>query len=407
MASNADRTLPAGSLGTLLLFLRSEAAGGVVLIVSAIVAMIWANVDYHSYHAAIETPWLANIKILDAHHAVNDGLMAVFFLLVGLEIRREMMDGELSSLTRIAAPAFAAIGGTVVPALLFVALNYGDRLAMRGWAIPMATDIAFSLAVLQVVGSRVPAGLKIFLTALAIIDDIAAIGVIAIFYSDAINVLAAGGAVVSIAVLFGLTRAGVRTLWPYLLGGAVLWAFVAGSGVHATLAGVVLAFLVPMRARGDEVQSPGIRLEHALTGVVAWVVLPLFGLTNAGLPLNDLPAGAFASPVFLGIAAGLFIGKQAGIYGVTRIAAALGVARLPEGLTWRQVYGVAILCGIGFTMSLFVAELAFYGYPVHGEAKLAVFVGSLLSALVGLAVLASAPATRDDAGTAAPEMRPG
>jgi len=382
------RRLP---FATLLRFLRSEAAGGFALIAAAVVAMIWANAGPDSYEIAMNTPWLAGAKVLNLHHAVDDALMVLFFLLVGLEIRREMQEGELSSLARIAAPALAAVGGMVVPAILFVALNAGDPGALRGWAVPVATDIAFSLAALQVLGSRVPTGLKVFLTALAIIDDIGAILVIAIFYTEQIHAMFALGALLTMIVLLALNRAGVRAMWPYLVGGVVLWAFVAGSGVHATLAGVVLAFTVPMREHPGEEQSAGRRLEHRLTTLVAWIVLPVFGLVNAGLRLDALPAGAFTNPLFLGIAGGLFLGKQVGIFGVTRIAASLGMVRLPSGLSWRHIYGMSILCGIGFTMSLFVAELAYSGWPRHDEAKLAVFVGSLISAFIGVAVLARAP----------------
>ncbi|MBV9538788.1 MAG: Na+/H+ antiporter NhaA [Acidisphaera sp.] len=376
---------------TLLAFVRSESAGGVVLMLSAVVAMVWANAMPASYHAAVARPLLASIPALTLQHAVNDGLMVLFFLLVGLEIRREMMEGQLASLSRVAAPALAAAGGMIVPALIFAALNCGHLPAMRGWAIPVATDIAFSLAVLQLLGRRVPGGLKVFLTALAIIDDIGAIAVIALFYSHDFQSTFAAGALAVCVGLLVLNRAGVRALWPYCVGGLLLWVLVAGSGVHATLAGVVLAFLVPMGERPGEAASPGRRLEEGLGSIVAWLVLPLFGLANAGLQIAALPQGALTSPLVLGIVGGLFLGKQAGIFGVTRAAAALGIARLPHGLTWLQVYGVSVLCGIGFTMSLFVAELAYAGWVGHDEAKLAVLVGSLISAFAGLAVLACAP----------------
>ncbi|HEX3349665.1 MAG TPA: Na+/H+ antiporter NhaA [Acetobacteraceae bacterium] len=381
---------PPARLATLLDFLRGESAGGALLILSAVVAMVWANTGSASYHAVMYTPWIQGFSHVSVHYAVNDALMVLFFLLVGLEIRREMMEGQLASLDRVAAPALAAAGGMVIPALIFIALNIGDPGAMKGWAIPVATDIAFSLAVLQMLGRRVHAGLKVFLTALAIIDDIGAIVVIALFYSHNLSLLYGGGAVAVCILLCALNRSGVRTLWPYLAGGLVLWALVAGSGVHATLAGVVFAFLVPMAERPGETESAGRRLEHGLVRVVAWIVLPLFGIENAGLQLDALPGGVMTSPLFLGIAIGLFIGKQIGIFGTTRIAAALGVARLPVGLTWAHVYGTSIICGIGFTMSLFVAELAYAGWPRQDEAKLAVFVGSLISAGFGLAVLAFA-----------------
>jgi NhaA family Na+:H+ antiporter len=386
----------------MLRFLRSEAAGGVALIAAAVVALIWSNVLPSSYHLVIEEPLLAGVHASSIHYIVNDAFMVLFFLLVGLEIRREMMSGQLSSLQRMAAPALAALGGMVVPALFLVALNWGDGTALRGWAVPVATDIAFSLAVLRVLGGRVPAGLKVFLTALAIIDDIGAIVVIAIFYTHHLDIIMGVAALAVCVALVAANRLGVRTLWPYLVGGVVLWALVASSGVHATLAGVALAFLIPATPEAPHGESAAIRLEHALAGIVAWVVLPLFGLANAGLRLDTLPSSLLSDSLVLGVAGGLFLGKQVGVFGVTRLACALKIVRLPAGLTWTHIYGASLLCGIGFTMSLFIAELAFEGYPRHEEVKLAVFAGSLLSAVAALAVLWGAPAKVADSRVVTP-----
>jgi NhaA family Na+:H+ antiporter len=313
---------------------------------------------------------------------INDGLMAVFFLLVGLELRREITLGELASPARLAAPGLAALGGMVVPALILAALNWSDGTALRGWAVPVATDIAFALAVL---GRRVPVSLKVFLTALAIIDDLGAILVIALFYTRGLNLWNLGGAALVWLGLFGLNRAGGRALWPYLLGGAALWALVFGSGIHATLSGVALAFVIPMRQRPGEAQAPAQVLEHRLGQWVAYGILPLFGLANAGLRFDTLPQGAWMDRLAIGTALGLFLGKQLGVFGAVMAPLRLGLARLPARVTLPQLYGGAVLCGIGFTMSLFIGDLAFRGSPRGDEVKLAVFVGSLLSALAELA----------------------
>ena len=370
----------------LLGFLRSEAAGGAVLILSAIAALLWANSPAGgAYRAMLHAPLLHETPLV----WINDGLMAVFFLLVGLELRREITRGELASARRLAAPGLAALGGMVVPAAILVALNWQDPVALRGWAVPVATDIAFALAVLTVLGSRVPVGLKVFLTALAIIDDLGAIVVIAVFYAKGLNLWDLGGAALAWLCLLALNRAGVRRLWPYLVGGAVLWLLVFESGVHATLAGVALAFVVPMRERDGEVQAPAQVLEHRLGPWVAYGILPLFGLANAGLRFDTLPAGAWTDRLAIGVALGLFVGKQIGVFGGVMLASRLGLARLPGGVSLPQLYGGAVLCGIGFTMSLFIGDLAFRGSPRGDEVKLAVFVGSLISAAAGLAVLAA------------------
>jgi NhaA family Na+:H+ antiporter len=371
----------------LLDFLRSETAGGLILILSAVVALIWANSSAGSSYQALLRFRLGPQTV---HVWVNDGLMAIFFLLVGLELRREMTRGELASLGRLAAPALAALGGMIVPAMVFSAFNYHDRFVMRGWAVPVATDIAFALAVLSVLGKRVPISLKVFLTALAIIDDLGAIIVIALFYTSDLDLTALGIACALLAGLWGLSRVGVRALWPYLVGGVVLWALVFESGVHSTLSGVALAFVVPMERHGAERAAPAIRLEHALDRWVAYAILPLFGLTNAGLRFDTLPPGAWRDTLAIGTALGLFIGKQIGVYCTVTLAARLHLARLPAGVTKAQLYGGSVLCGVGFTMSLFIGDLAFRQTPRGDEVKLAVFVGSLGSALVGLAILAFA-----------------
>ena len=370
-------------------FLKSEKAGGFMLITAAVFALVWANSDAgDAYEALLHwTPPVPGLP-LQFHLWVNDALMVVFFLLVGLELKREITRGELASVQRLAAPGIAALGGMVVPALIFVAFNWGDDSAMRGWAVPVATDIAFALAVIGALGDRVPVALKVFLTALAIIDDLGAILVIALFYAQGLDIVALGLAAVVLAALYGLNRAGVRSLWPYLLGGLVLWALVFRSGVHATVAGVLLAFVIPMGETPGEQESPAIRLEHKLGRWVAYLVLPVFGLANAGLRFDTLPQGAWLDPLALGTALGLLIGKQVGVFGAVMAAGKLGIAKLPEGVTRMQIYGAAILCGIGFTMSLFIGDLAFRGSVRGDEVKLSVFVGSLAAAVIGLAVLA-------------------
>ena len=377
-------------LSPIIEFLRSESAGGAMLILSGIAALIWANSPGHAAYEAL-LHWVPLLPAtLPVHLWINDGLMVVFFLLVGLELRREITSGELNSVQRLAAPGLAAVGGMIAPALIFVAFNYGDPSALRGWAVPVATDIAFALAVISLLGDRVPMALKVFLTALAIIDDLGAILVIALFYSHGLNLLALGGAALVWLALLGLNRAGVRRLWPYLLGGLLLWLLVFRSGVHATLAGVALAFVVPMASTDDRVSPPAARLEHALSPWVAYLVLPVFGLANAGLRFDTLPAGAWADHLAIGATLGLLLGKQLGVFGAVMLAARLRLARLPAGITLTQLYGAAILCGIGFTMSLFISDLAFRDSPRGDEVKLAVFAGSLASAALGLTVLAIA-----------------
>jgi NhaA family Na+:H+ antiporter len=370
-------------LSALRAFLKSESAGGLLLMGSAALALIIANSplagDYfHALHVKIAGLSLA--------HWINDGLMAVFFLLVGLEIKREMVDGELSSWSRRVLPGVAALGGMLVPALVYVAINRQAPENLRGWAIPAATDIAFALGVLSLLGSRVPGSLKIFLAALAIIDDLGAILIIAVFYTDHLTLWALGGAAVALAVLVSFNRLKVASLWPYLLVGAVLWFLFLKSGVHATLAGVILAMTIPITkspARPDDEDSPLHRLEHGLNPWVAYLVVPVFGFANAGVSLGEVGAEAFLAPATLGAALGLFIGKQVGVFGFSLAAIKLGWARRPSGASWTHLYAVAALCGIGFTMSLFINNLAFNSALLQDETKIGVLAGSILSALLG------------------------
>jgi NhaA family Na+:H+ antiporter len=371
------------AISALRAFLRSESAGGLLLMGSAALALIVANSPlaegyFHALHVKVAG--------LSVGHWVNDGLMAVFFLLVGLEIKREMVDGELSSWSRRVLPGVAALGGMVVPALVYLAINHDAPANLRGWAIPAATDIAFALGVLSLLGSRVPASLKIFLAALAIIDDLGAILIIALFYTDHLTLWALGGAAAALAVLVAMNRLKVASLWPYLLVGAVLWFLFLKSGVHATLSGVILAMTIPITkspARPDDEDSPLHRLEHGLNPWVAYLVVPVFGFANAGVALGGVGAAALVAPATLGAALGLFVGKQLGVFGFSLVAIKLGWARRPSGASWPQLYGVAALCGIGFTMSLFINNLAFDTPLLQDETKIGVLAGSVLSALLG------------------------
>jgi Na+:H+ antiporter, NhaA family len=370
-------------------FLTSEAAGGLLLIGAAAAAMLVANSSLGpAYSHGLEL----KLGPLSLHHWINDGLMAVFFLLVGLEIKRELVCGALADPAARRLPLLAAAAGMAVPALLYLLITGGDPRLVRGWAIPAATDIAFALGVLALLGRRVPASLKLFLATVAIVDDMGAVAIIALVYTAAINGAALAAAAVLLAALAALGRFRVRSLLPYLLLTAGLWAAMLLSGVHATLAGVLAALCIP--ADGED--SPLHRLEHALAGPVGFGIVPLFGFANAGVALGGLGWGVLAAPVPLAVAAGLFLGKQAGVLGAVVLAAATGIARPPAGASWRQLYGTALLCGIGFTMSLFIAVLAFPADPeLADEARLGVLLGSLLSALAGYVVLRLGPATAD------------
>lgn len=376
-------------------FLRSEALGGYVLMAAALAALIIANSPAAPlYFDVLGTkmgfkagPVVLKETVL---HWVNDGLMAVFFLLVGLEIKREVLDGQLRGAARIILPGIAAVGGMVIPALIYVLINLGSPETLRGWAIPAATDIAFALGILALLGSRVPTSLKIFLTALAILDDLGAIVIIALFYTSQLKVLALAMAGALLACLFCLNRAGVTRLTPYLLIGAVLWYFVLKSGVHATLAGVALALTIPLSPRNagkPDAHSPLHDLEHALHKPVALLIVPIFGFANAGVSFAGMGLESLAQPVPMGVALGLFLGKQLGVFGFAWLAIKAGVASLPRHATFTQLYGIALLCGIGFTMSLFIGALAFTDAASVDATKIGVLAGSLASAVIGFLLL--------------------
>ena len=366
-------------------FLRSESAGGLLLMSAAALALIVANSPLApAYFAALHAP----AGPLSVAHWINDGLMALFFLLVGLEIKRELLTGQLASWRDRALPGIAAAGGVIVPALIYAALNRHSPATLRGWAVPAATDIAFALGILSLLGKRVPVSLKLFLTTLAILDDLAAVAIIAVFYTTSLSVPALGGAVAVTVALTVLNRLGVTRLAPYLVLGAALWVLVLVSGVHATVAGVVLALTIPIRP--DRRHSPLHRLEHALARWVGWFVVPVFGFANAGVSFAGMSLGILFEPVTLGIAAGLFAGKQIGVSAAAWLAVRSGIATRPAGASWRQFYGVALLCGIGFTMSLFIGLLAFPTSELQDETKVGVLVGSLLSSVCGWAVLRGA-----------------
>lgn len=371
-------------------FLESEASGGVLLMFAAALALLLANSPFAgSYFEVLHAP----LGGLDVLHWINDGLMAVFFLYVGLEIKREFLDGELATWANRALPCVAAAGGVIVPGLIYAGLNAGHLDAVKGWAIPTATDIAFALGVLSLLGSRVPVSLKVFLATLAIVDDLAAVLIIAIFYTEEIRVAALGGAAGVLVLLIALNRLKVTRLAPYLLFGAALWWLVLLSGVHATVAGVALAMTIPLRrsrAAPDDVTSPLHRLEHGLSPWVAFMVVPIFGFANAGVSFDGMSAAVLLEPVTLGVTLGLFLGKQAGVFAASALAIRLRIADLPAASSWAQLYGVSLLCGIGFTMSLFIGLLAFPSATLQDEVKVGVLAGSLLSALCGAVVLIGA-----------------
>ena len=377
-------------------FFQLEAASGLLLIAAALLALIINNSPLSwLYTGLLDTPVVAQIGALKIAKPlllwINDGLMALFFLLIGLEVKREVLDGQLSKPSQIVLPGAAAIGGMVVPALLYWLLNRDNPPALDGWAIPTATDIAFALGVLALLGNRVPVSLKLFLMTLAIIDDLGAIVIIAVFYSGELSTLSLGLAAACIAALVAMNRFGVVKLGPYMIIGLILWVCVLKSGVHATLAGVTLAFCIPLRTRNAET-SPLLTLEHALHPWVAYGILPLFAFANAGLSLSGVTVESFTHHVPMGIAVGLLLGKTVGVFGLTWLAVKIGIAALPQGANWGQVLGVAILCGIGFTMSLFVGSLAFEpGVSDYaGMDRMGILTGSILAALIGYAVTAAA-----------------
>ena len=376
-------------------FLKLESASGIVLVVAGMVAMVAANTPLaDAYQSLLQLPIKLQVGTFKLDKSlliwINDLLMAIFFLLVGLEIKREIVAGELSDRQKVALPAIAALGGMIVPAAIYAALNWHDPVGIRGWAIPSATDIAFALGVLSLFGERVPVGLKIFLMTLAVLDDLGAIVIIALFYTYDLSLHALVLSAIAVAVMFALNRSGVMRVAPYILVGTVLWVCVLKSGVHATLAGVVTAFFLPARDPADPAHPPASRLEHALHPWVAFGILPIFAFANAGVDFGRLQLDSLLDPIPLGILLGLFVGKQVGVFTFAWVAVKAGLARLPEGVNFAQVYGAAILCGIGFTMSLFIGMLAFEN-TAAGEVivtdKIGVLAGTLLSAVVGSLVL--------------------
>jgi NhaA family Na+:H+ antiporter len=384
-----SKTIRGRIKSTLRQFLDSEASGGLILMAVAALAIVVANspvadVYFHALHVYLGP--------LSLQHWINDALMSVFFLLVGLEIKREMLDGQLSSWSRRILPGAAAAGGMALPALIYIGFNLSDPSTLRGWAIPTATDIAFALGVLSLLGDRVPASLKIFLAALAIIDDLGAVIVIAIFYTADINVLALAVAAVLIANLVILNRSSVKNIWAYLGLGVLLWIAVFLSGIHATLAGVVLALAIPLKVtpgtpEAAQEDSPLHKLEHALQKPVAFFIVPIFGFANAGVSFAGASASVLAEPVTLGVAAGLLFGKLGGVLGTVALLVKSGLAQLPARATWSQMTGVSLLCGIGFTMSLFIGLLAFADASSQDHVKIGILAGSFASGVAGAAVL--------------------
>jgi NhaA family Na+:H+ antiporter len=370
-----------------------EAAAGLALLAAAVLALIVANSPLReNYETLLSTRLLIGVPPFaitkSLLHWINDGLMAVFFFVVGLEIKREVVRGALSNRKTASLPVIAAFGGMVVPAMIYASINWDNDIALRGWAIPAATDIAFAVGVLALLGSRVPPALKVFLLALAIIDDLGAILIIAFFYSSGLSVSALALAAAGIVLLVLLNRSNVLRVWPYLLVGAIVWLCVLKSGVHATLAGVATALAVPLTGVKKGQEGPLESLENRLSPWVSFVILPIFAFANAGVSLTGLSAAQVVSPIPLGIALGLFIGKPLGIYTCARVAISSGIGAMPAGASQVQLFGTAILGGIGFTMSLFIGMLAFHGPLESAEVRVGVLAGSLMSAVVGYLVLA-------------------
>lgn len=383
---------PRGAFASVLRrFMESAAAGGIVLIVAAAAAMLIANSPYAETYFGTLHSYVGGLSIL---HWINDGLMAIFFLYVGIEIKRELVDGLLSTWSQRRLPIVAAIAGMAMPAIVYLAIAGGDPTLATGWAIPAATDIAFAIGVLALLGPRAPTSLKLFLVTVAIVDDMGAVAIIALFYTSGIAMPALLAAAAILAAMFALNRFGIRSLPVYLVGFGLLWVAVLLSGVHATIAGVLAAFAIPIvKTPGapDAPHSPLHRLEHALDVPVSFLIVPLFGFANAGVALGGLTLDKMLSPMPVGIAAGLFVGKQLGIFAAVWLAVKAGFAAKPRGASWLQIYAVAIICGVGFTMSLFIGGLAFSDPLLVEEAKLGTLAGSLLAAFTGYAILRLAP----------------
>lgn len=379
-------------MGVVVKILHSKTAPGILLCLSALAALIFANTPLQDIYAGfknIPVVFQAGSFLIDKPLLlwINDGLMAIFFLLIGLEIKRELLEGHLSSRDKAILPAIAAIGGLAVPALIYTYLNWNDAIAINGWAIPAATDIAFALGILMILGNRVPTALKVCLVAIAIIDDLAAVIIIALFYTAEISTqsLLLAGIGLSIAAFMNWRK--VTSLGPYVIVGLFIWACVLKSGVHATLAGVALGLLIPLQAKNEDGKAPLKVMEHALHPWVAFGVIPIFAFANAGISFAGITMETFLQPVTLGIMLGLFLGKQIGVMAITWLACSLKICRLPEDVTWPQYYGMALLTGIGFTMSLFIGTLAFSDVEMATPVRLGVLSGSFLSAVAGITIL--------------------
>jgi len=373
-------------------FFKLEAASGLILLIAAILALIVSNSNFSDLYFDILEQYLFiginNFGLkLSVHHWINDLLMAIFFFFVTLEIKREFIQGELSNLKKALLPIIAAVGGMVIPAAFYVAVNFDNIETLNGWAIPSATDIAFSLGILSLLGSRVPISLKVFLTALAIIDDLGAILIIAFFYSGDLSIIYLGLILIAFIFLLALNKFGIKIFLPYLLVGAFMWYFTYKSGIHATIAGVLLATTIPHRIKEKDF-SLLIKLEHAISPYVAFLIMPIFAFANAGVSLGGLSLSSLLQPVPLGILLGLFVGKQVGVMAFSFLAVRLGAAQMPDNSSWLSLYGVSILTGIGFTMSLFVGNLAFVENLEYIDGvKIGVLSGSLLSTVCGYFLL--------------------
>ncbi len=375
-------------------FLKLEAASGIILVATAALAMMLANSPLSGfYDLLLNMPLEIRVGPLQLAKPlllwINDGLMAMFFFLVGLELKREILEGELSDIRNIALPALGALGGMILPASIYAFFNWNNDVAMNGWAIPTATDIAFALGILALLGNRVPPALQIFLVSLAIFDDIGAIIIIAIFYTSNLSLISFLIALFCLIILYLLNRRGIAEFGPYALVGIIMWIAVLKSGVHATLSGVLLAMFIPLRDKNQPDRSPLRELEHDFHTAVAFGILPIFAFANSGITLGHIGLDYLLHPVPIGIGMGLFLGKQIGVFAFCWIGIKLGIAKLPENVTWGNLYGVALICGVGFTMSLFVGSMAFEKTQVdmHFDERLGIIVGSLLSAFSGYVVL--------------------
>ena len=388
-------------------FLKQESAGGIVLIAAAALALLIANSPFaDAYFGTLETKLNVSFGAFAIDKPlllwINDALMAVFFFLIGLEVKREVLEGQLSSLDKASLPLIAALGGIMIPALIYIGINSGTPENTAGWAIPAATDIAFALGVLSLLGPRVPIALKALLLAIAVIDDIAAIAIIALFYSGTLDTDMLLGAAITLGALIVVNRLRLASSMPYVLLTVIMWVFVLKSGVHATLAGVAAAMTVPLVARdGSRLLE---HMEHGLHYWVAFLIIPVFGFANAGVTLIGLSPADLLAPLPLGIALGLLIGKQVGIFGFAFIAVKTGLAKLPEGVNWRQIHGLSLLAAIGFTMSLFIGNLAFADPAQVDAVKLGVLSGSLIAALAGFFMLKVSLPSEEQATAAKPQL---